>query len=111
MHPFNAWQVAIALLLGTHHVPASPWPPELVHVYVLAPDTEPDIELDPLPPEPAALRPVEVDVLAVLALEGTASERDLARALDMGRQRVRTGLHALKARGLVRMAAKGWRTA
>lgn len=102
----------VLLMLGTYPAPTTVrWPAERVIVHVMAPDTEPDIELDPLPAEPAALRPLEVDVLAVLARDGTASEREIALALDLGRQRVRTGLQALKSRGMVRMAAKGWRTA
>jgi hypothetical protein len=107
----DAMRFTALLLLGSYPAPTVHWPPERVHVYTMAPDLEPDLVLDPLTAEPAPLRPLEVDVLAVLARDGTASEREIALALDLGRQRVRTGLQALKTRGLVRMTAKGWRTA
>ncbi|MDP3822876.1 MAG: hypothetical protein Q8R33_15500 [Burkholderiales bacterium] len=109
MHTINAWQVAIALLLGTHHPPASAYSPDRVHLVVhLGPDTEPDIELEP-EPKPVHISPRDEAVLEFITASAGVSVRDTAGGLGMTREMVRRSLDRLRAVGRVEFEdGEGW---
>lgn len=105
----DPWVIAIALLLGTHPPAAGAWPAEFTRIVVAqGPADEPDLELPPLPPEPEPLKPLQVDCLALLSLQGIASARELAGLLGTHHTGALRALHRLRERGLVALSPAGW---
>ena len=104
----DSWPTLIAMLTGAFMVPVLTWPPDRTRIIEADPDEEPDIDLPPLPPEPAPLTRTEEAILAHLADAGPASMRAVADALGVSRRASWTGLERLRVRGLVRLEGGGW---
>ena len=104
----DSWPTLIAMLSGAFMVPVFTWPPDRTRIITADPDEEPDIDLPPLPPEPAPLTRTEAAILAHLADFGPVSIRAVATALGMSRRAAWKGLERLRVRRLVRLEGGGW---
>ena len=106
-YPFrmdNAWQTAIALLLGTHPVPAVQWPATQTRI-VIASDSSPDDE-----PEEIVISEAERAVLELVAAAPLTS-RQVYAAVDEKPATVQARLYRMKGRGLLVRERKAWRVA
>ena len=104
----DPWKFAIALLAGAYAAPAIAWPVERTWIVVAPWPQEPDLELPPELAEPAPLTESEAAILEHLVDAGAASVRQVAAAVALPRSNVCRGLHRLRDRGRVRLAADGW---
>jgi hypothetical protein len=102
----NAWQVAIALLFGTHPVPAVQWPASHTRIFVAADDAP----SDDLEEGKAEISDAERALLKLVAAVPLTS-RQVYAAVDEKPATVHARLYRMKHRGLLVRERKAWRVA